>query len=199
MLLAAAGGRQRLQPARRDNHMSRILRVSYLLLALGIAAPVASAQTRDPEDHFFTINTGDLKAEAADARAAGKKAIMIMFEQDGCPGCIYMKEHVLNRVDVQNFYRQRFVSFSINIFGAVPVQDFAGRNYTEKSYAQSINITGTPTFLFYDLDGSEAVRFVGPVRSVDDFILLGEFVASGAYKSRKFADYRQERQKKKGG
>jgi thioredoxin-related protein len=175
-----------------------ILRVFYLVLAFGIAAPAAAAQTRDPEDHFFSLNTGDLKAEAADARAAGKKAIMIMFEQDGCPACAYMKEHVLNRVDVQNFYRQRFVNFSLNIFGAVPVKDFAGSNFTEKSYAQSINITGTPTFLFYDLAGNEAVRIVGPVRSVEDFILLGEFVASGAYKSRKFADYMQELRKKKG-
>jgi len=176
-----------------------MFRVFYLILALGVAAPAASAQTRDPEDHFFNLNTGDLKAEAGDARAAGKKAILVMFEQDGCPGCAYMKEHVLNRVDVQDFYRQRFLNFSVNIFGAVAIKDFAGRNLTEKSYAQSINITGTPTFLFYDLDGSEAVRIVGSVRSVEDFKLLGEFVASGAYKSRKFADYRRERQKKKGG
>ncbi len=175
------------------------IRALYLILALGVAAPAASAQTRDPEDHFFNLNTGDLKAEAADARAAGKKAILVMFEQDGCPGCAYMKEHVLNREDVQNFYRQRFVNFSINIFGAVPITDFSGRNLTEKSYAQSINITGTPTFVFYDLDGGEAVRFVGPVRGVDDFKLLGEFVASGAYKTRKFAKYRLEQQKKKGG
>jgi thioredoxin-related protein len=176
-----------------------ILRVFCLILALGTAAPAASAQTRDPEDHFFSLNTGDLKAEAADARAAGKKAILIMFEQDGCPGCTYMKEHVLNRVDVQNFYRQRFINFSLNIFGAVPVTDFAGGNHTEKSYAQAIGIKGTPTFLFYDLAGNEAVRIVGPVRTVEEFILLGEFVASGAYKSRKFADYRQEQQQKKKG
>lgn len=177
--------------------MFRIL--FFAFLALGIVAPAAAAETRDPEDHFFNLNTGDLKAEAADARGAGKKAILMMFEQDGCPGCAYMKAHVLNRVDVQNFYRKHFVSFSVNIFGAVPITDFGGKNLTEKSYAQSVNIPGTPTFLFYDLDGNEVVRIVGPVRSVDDFKLLGEFVASGAYKSGKFAEYKQERQKKKGG
>lgn len=170
--------------------MPRILCAFCVLLALGLVALPAAAQTRDPEHYFFSLNTGDLKTEAADARAAGKKALMIMFEQDGCPGCAYMKEHVLNRVDVQNFYRERFVNFSINIFGAVPITDFAGKHFTEKSFAQSVNITGTPTFLFYALDGSEAVRFVGPVRSADDFKLLGEFVASGAYKSRKFAEYK---------
>ena len=49
------------------------------------------------------------------------------------------------------------------------------------------------------LSSASAVRFVGPVRGVDDFKLLGEFVASGAYKTRKFAEYRLEQQKKKGG
>ena len=170
--------------------MPLFLRKFLILLAFAVAVPAAHAQTRDPEDHFFTLNAGDLTAEAADARKAGKKAILFMFEQDGCSGCAYMKERVLNRVDVQQFYRERFVNFSVHIFGAVPIRDFAGRDYTEKSFAQSVNITGTPTFLFYDLAGNEAVRIVGPIRSVDDFKLLGEFVASGAYKSRKFAEYK---------
>ena len=161
-----------------------------IALTLALLIPVASAQTRDPEDHFFSLNGGDLKAEIADAKKAGKKAIMVFFEQDGCPGCAYMKERVLNRVDVQEFYRSRFVNLSVNIFGSVPIRDFAGRDYTEKSFAQSVNITGTPTFIFYDLAGNEAVRHVGAIRSVDDFKLLGEFVASGAYKSRKFAEYK---------
>lgn len=164
-----------------------------LLLAAGAAA---SAETRDPNDHFFNLNDGDLKAEAADARSAGKKAIMIMFEQDGCPGCIYMKQNVLNRVDVQNFYRQRFLNFSVNTFGSVPIKDFAGREMTEKSYAQSIGIKGTPTFLFYDLNGAEAARIVGPVKSANEFMLLGEFVSSGAYKTRKFAEYLQQHKSK---
>ncbi len=172
-----------------------ILAVLICTLAAGTAA---GAGTRDAETYFFDLNTGDFKAEAADARSAGKKAIMVMFEQDGCPGCMYMKQHVLNRVDVQNFYRQRFVNFSINTFGAVPIKDFTGRDLTEKSYAQSAGIEGTPTFLFYGLDGKEIVRIVGPVKKVSEFMLLGEFVASGAYRNSKFAEYKQQRLQKKG-
>lgn len=161
-----------------------------LALGLGLALPAASAETRNAEDHFFSLNTGDLKAEAADARAAGRKALMLFFEQDGCSGCAYMKERVLNRVDVQAFYRPRIVSFSINIFGSVPVTDFSGNTRSEKGYARSVGITGTPTFLFYDLDGNEAVRVVGAVRDPDEFKLLAEFVASGAYRTRKFAEFK---------
>ncbi len=46
-----------------------------------------------------------------------------------------MKRNVLNRVDVQDFYHERFFNFSMDIFGAVPVRDFTGRDFTEKSYA----------------------------------------------------------------
>lgn len=174
-----------------------LTKLMTLGLALVLTAGTAlGAETRDPEDHFFNLNSGDLKAEAADAKSAGKKAIMVMFEQDGCTACIYMKQNVLNRVDVQKFYRQRFLNFSVNTFGSVPINDFAGRDLTEKSYAQAVGIKGTPTFLFYDLNGAEAARIVGPVKSVEDFLLLGEFVASGAYKTRKFAEYLQQRKSK---
>ncbi len=56
------------------------LRVVLLLAALSIAAvPARAADTRDPDQHFFNLNTGDLKAESGDARKSGKKAILVMF------------------------------------------------------------------------------------------------------------------------
>jgi thioredoxin-related protein len=109
-----------------------------------------------------------------------------------------MKRHVLNRVEVQAFYRKRFANFSVDIFGSVPLTDFAGRDLTEKSYAQALHVTGTPTFAFYDLEGKEIIRVVGPIKDAAEFLLLGEFVASGAYQSRKFAEYKQSQRKKSG-
>lgn len=171
-----------------------------LLLVLAAFLAVASASAADVRDadRFFNLNTGDLKAEAGDAKRAGKKAILIMFEQDGCPGCLYMKTNVLNRADVQKFYRERFVNFPADIYGAVPIRDFAGRDHTEKSYAQALRVNATPTFVFFDPDGNEAARIVGPVKDAAEFLLLGEFVASGAYRSTRFTEYKQSRRKERG-
>ena len=170
-----------------------------LLLAVVLATgSVLAAEARDPEDHFFNLNTGDLKAESADAKNAGKRAIFMMFEQDGCPGCLFMKKKVLNRADVQKFYREHFANFTINIYGAVPITDFAGRDFTEKSYAQALGIEGTPTLAFYDFGGKEVVRMLGPIKDATEFLLLGQFVASGAYKTRQFAEYRQAQRRKNG-
>ena len=57
----------------------------------------------------------------------------------------------------------------------------------------------TPTFAFHDLSGTEIVRITGAVRDVGEFKLLAEFVASGAYKTRQFAEYKQLQSAKKGG
>lgn len=175
--------------------MKSLLLIAALAM---LAVPAQAAALRDADQYFFHLNTGDLRAEAQDAKKSGKKALLVMFEQEGCPGCLYMKQQVLSRADVQKFFRERFVNLSIDIFGAVPMRDFAGRDLVEKSYAQSIGINATPTFAFYDFDGAEIVRIVGPIKDAAEFMLLGEFVSSGAYRATKFADYKSARLKKRG-
>ena len=147
---------------------------------------------------FFALNTGDLKAELADARAAGRTGLMLFFEQEGCPGCRHMKQNILNRKDVQDYYGRNFVSLAIDIYGSVPLRDFAGRESSEKGYAQTLKVRATPTFIFYDLAGNEAVRIVGPLQTPEEFLLLGDFVTSGAYKTRTFAQYKLDKPSRKG-
>jgi thioredoxin-related protein len=166
-----------------------------LLLAIAITSgPATAAEVRDP-DAFFTLNMGDLRADLAEARAEGRQALLVMFEQEGCPGCAYMRRHVLSRGDVQDYYRKHFINLSLNIHGAVPLKDTLGRDATEKSHAQSAKIRATPTFVFYGLNGAEIARFVGPMETAEEFILLGQFVATGAYKKSTFAQYRARKSK----
>jgi thioredoxin-related protein len=172
------------------------MRLMLILAAVALMpAGARAAETGEPDAHFFDPNIGDLKADLVDARKAGKKAILLVFEQEGCPGCLYMHRNILNRPDVQQFYHQHFYNFTIDIHSAVPLKDFAGRNFTEQGYARALGVKGTPTLAFYDLDGKEIVRLLGVINEPAEFLLLGEFVASGAYKTRKFAEYKQHRGK----
>lgn len=171
--------------------MTSTLRTLMFAALVVLALPAHAADTRDAMTHFFDANTGDLKGELADARAAGKKGILFMYEQEGCPACLYMKQHVLNRVDVQTLYHRHFVMFTLDLFGAVPLKDFQGRDITEKAYAAAAKVRATPTFAFHDLDGKEVVRITGAVRDVNEFKKLAEFVASGAYRNRQFDEYKQ--------
>lgn len=166
-----------------------------IVFAALVCAPIAAqtADPREPENHFFDPSLGDLRADLVDARKAGKKAILLVFEQAGCPGCLYMHRNVLNRADVQQFYHQHFYNYAIDIHSAVSLRDFGGRDSTEQGYSRMIGVKGTPTFAFYDLDGKEVVRMIGVIREPAEFLLLGEFVASGAYKGSRFADFSRKR------
>ena len=175
-----------------------ILSALILAVAISLSAPHgAHAENRDATA-FFALNTGDLKAELADARSAGKKALLIMFEQERCPGCLYMKQNILSRGEVQDYYRRNFATLSLDIWGAVPLRDVAGREHTEKSFAQSAKVKGTPTFVFYDITGREITRILGTIETPAEFLLLGEFVATGAYRTRSFSQYKLDKPNRKG-
>jgi thioredoxin-related protein len=163
-----------------------------LLAALLIPAAVqAAGAARDPMQHFFTPTLGDLKAELDDAQRAGKRAAFVMYVRDDCPYCERMKKNILSRPGVQDAYRSQFAVLAVDIKGAVPITDFAGRPTTEKAFALAQGVKFTPVIIFYGLDGKPLTRVDGEIRSVEEFMLLGEFVASGAYTKMKFAEFRQ--------
>ena len=175
--------------------MTRKLR-RFALLLLCLLVPVAQAASkvavehRDPLDYFFHPFLYDLKAEAADAKKAGKAAIMVMYEFDDCPYCARMKREVLSRSDVQHYFREHFQLFQIDTRGDQTVTGFDGKDMIEKKFARAAGVTSTPTFIFYGLDGGKPlVRWVGGLYDPKQFILLGSYVASGAYRSHSFAQY----------
>ena len=175
---------------------ARSLRALALTAALLVAGP--AAQARDAMDHFFQPFLGDFQAELAEAKRAGKKGVMVMYHFEECPSCKWMKANILSREDVQAYYRERFVLIPLDTLGALTITDFAGREWTEKEFARSVPIKGTPTFIFYSLDGKPVAKHVGRIEDPVDFMLLADFVASGNHRNMNFAEYRQSKQGKKG-
>jgi len=167
------------------------------LLLLCLCAPFAhaapAAEYRDPIDYFFHPFLGDLKAEAADAKKAGKHAIVVMYEFDDCPYCARMKREVLSRADVQDYYRKQFQVFQIDTKGDQQISGFDGKDSSEKEFARAAGVRATPTFVFYGFDGEPLVTRTGGIFDPQEFLLLGEYVASGAYRSQTFAQYQQSR------
>jgi thioredoxin-related protein len=109
-----------------------------------------------------------------------------------------MKQNIFNRKDVQDYYGRYFTSLAVDIYGSVTMKTLAGRELSEKGYAESLKVRATPTFVFYDLTGAEIVRIVGPLETPEEFLLLGRFVESGAYRTRTFARFKTETPLRKG-
>jgi thioredoxin-related protein len=172
---------------------ARVLAALLLWLFVPFAQAAPAAEYRDPIDYFFHPFLGDLKAEAADAKKAGKRAIVVMYEFDDCPYCARMKREVLSRPDVQAYYRKHFQVFQIDTKGDQQITGFDGKTMSEKAFARAAGVRGTPTFVFYGLDGKPLETSVGGIYDAREFMLLGEFVVSGAYRTETFAKYRQSK------
>lgn len=150
----------------------RLLLFAMLAAASGwpYAGRVAAAEA------FFDQTLGDLAEELRSALAAGKKGMLLVFEAEGCPYCRKMRESVFVREDVLRLYKKHFLIFSIDVFGAVPLVDFAGQETTEKALARAYRVRGTPTFVFIGAGGKELARHVGAA-DAETFLALGRRVA----------------------
>jgi thioredoxin-related protein len=174
------------------------VRRAFLRLAAAALLAALPAQAAGSWEDFFVAFLGDLRAEAAEARTTGQAGVLLMFHFEECPYCAKMKAEVLSRPEVQRYFRERFASVAIDIRGAQEVTGFDGRSLPEREFARSLKLRASPTFRFHAFDGALIVEHRGAIYDPAEFILLGEYVASGAHRSGSFASYKQSRRNKRG-
>jgi len=172
---------------------------AFLLLTLAapslfVSAAVTDTSNRDALEYFFHQSFNNLSEELELAREENKTGVFVMFNDPDCPWCAKMKATVLNRVSVQNFYRKHFRVIHIDTRGDTTLTDFLGNEMPEKDFSLKVNrVRATPVFIFYGLDGKKILRYTGATRNLDEFLWLGEFVTTGAYKTTKFSKYKRKR------
>jgi len=162
-----------------------------------LASALAATGPRDPETHFFDQTLGDLTEELALAREEGKRGILIFFEQEECPFCHRMKQTVLNQPEVQEFYKERFLIFPVDIESTVEIVDPSGKLTNQKDFFADVtrNRGATPVFAFFDLNGELVVRYTGATSGPEEFMWLGEYAAEGVYKEMPFSRYKREKRR----
>ncbi|QYZ68041.1 MAG: thioredoxin [Gammaproteobacteria bacterium (ex Lamellibrachia satsuma)] len=170
----------------------------FLSIVLMLFMLSAGAVSRDSADHFFDQSLGDFSEELELAREEGKTGILIMFEMDECPFCHRMKDTVLNQSEVQEYYKQHFLIFTVDIEGDVAITDFQGEQVSQKDFAfKQFRVRATPVFGFFDLEGKLISRFTGATRDAQEFLWLGEYVVNGEYKKISFSRYKRQKRKEK--
>jgi len=173
--------------------------LSLLFLLLVCLASLSHASSpRDPYKHFFNETWGNLPEEIEKARQEGKSGVLIFFEMDECPFCHYMKTNVINQSDVQDYFRKHFLSISVDIEGDIEMTNFAGKTVKQKDFAlKEHRVRATPVIAFFDLDGKRIHRHIGKTNGVQEFLWIGEYIVSGAYKKMPFIRYKRKRRNKK--
>ncbi len=175
------------------------MRIILLLMLLLVAGQGGAVERRDPDRYFFDQTFGDFTEELQTAREQGKKGILIMFEMEECPFCHRMRTRVLNRKDVQDYFRRHFLVFSVDIEGDIEITDFQGRPTTMKAFAfRQFRVRATPVFQFIDLDGKPVPRgrYTGATRDAEEFLLLGRYIVEEAWKKMPFSRYKREMRKR---
>jgi len=168
--------------------------VMLWLIAIPIA--VADGNIRDPYKFFFNETWGEFDEELIHAKEQNKKAILIFFELDECPFCHFMKLNVLNKPEVQAYFREHFLNFAVDIEGDIEMRGFDGEALTQKQFSTKVHrVRATPVFAFFDLEGKKITRYTGRTANAKEFLLLGRYVIEGIYKKMSFTKYKRRMKK----
>ena len=174
-----------------------------LLIQMGLSAQVlagsassAEVERRDAMEYFFNQSFNNLDEELEIAEEEGKKGVFIMFTDKDCPWCLKMKTTIMNRADIQDYYREHFRVLTIDINGDTLMTDFEGNEMEEKEFAfKKHRVRATPVVMFFDNTGKKTMRLTGIVRDAREFLWLGEYVVNGDYNRINFTKYKRERAK----
>ena len=128
------------------------------MLALLLALPLASFSQEPPD--WFTETLLDMREDVADAAKDGKR-VMVYFGQDGCPYCKRLMEVNFKDPAIVAKTRRHFMAIALNIWGDREVTWTDGRTRGEKQLAAALKVQFTPTLIFLDEKGGEALRLNG--------------------------------------
>ena len=160
-----------------------------------LTTPITVAAS-DADLDFFETTFGDFKEELARAKEEGKKGVFLFFELDDCPFCARMKSTVLNQPEVQKFFRDHFLVFSVDIEGQTEIVDFDGKKMTAQYFAEKVHrVRGTPTMSFFDLTGQRVALYIGATADVEEFMWLGKYVIEEHFKQMPFVKYKMLKKK----
>lgn len=138
-----------------------------------VTAPAAAEFRIESLDNDFP---GEIEAAKEDG-----KRLVIMFHQAGCPYCDKMRTRVFPDPKVDGYYSKNFVMIEQNIKGNLDVVTPKGENMTEAKMAKKYRIRATPVFLYFDKDGTEALRLTGFL-DAELFVRAARYVVDEVHK-----------------
>jgi thioredoxin-related protein len=138
---------------------------------------------------WFKLSFLELKNDLKDAAEAGKTGLIVYFGQKDCAYCKAHLEHNWEDMYIVAYTRKHFDVVAIDVRGDRPVSDLKGKVFrTEKAFAIANKANFTPTLLFYDTEGHEALRLSG-YHPPYQFTAALEYVVDGYYKKEPFKNY----------
>ena len=137
---------------------------------------------------WFKLSFLDLPDDLATSVREGKDGLIVYFGQKHCAYCKALLEVNWGKPDIIEYTRTHFDVVAIDIWGDRDVTSMAGETLSEKDYAAQQKTNFTPSLLFYDRNGNEALMLRGyypPYR----FRAALEYVADNHYQRMTFPEF----------
>jgi thioredoxin-related protein len=183
----------------RAGRLARGLWLASLLAAAPLGAAAArdapfddSAIVRADDPAWFKMSLLDLPDDLAEARAAGKLGLMVLFSTEGCAYCKAFIDRSLGDPAIGATVRAHFDTLHLEIFDDSVMTDLQGRRLPVKEFARREGAAFSPTLLFYGVDGKRMHRVVGyqpPAR----FSTVLDYVVGGHHRTLSYSDYLKRR------
>lgn len=176
-----------------------LLLLFYLVPAIATeVTPGASLGAKTSETpEWFKESFLEFEEDIAEAGAEGKR-VMIYFHQDGCPYCARLVKESFNDQQTEAYMRKHFDAITINMWGDREVITVGGQQFTEKEFAAALRVQYTPTLLFLDERGKQALRLDGYYPR-DQFLAALRYVAEHQEGKISFSSYMLDQQKSSSG
>ena len=144
----------------------------------------------EPLEHpeWFKESFLDLGADLEAAVDAGKRGLILYFGQQRCAYCLKLMRVNFGLEDIVEYTRANFDVVPIDIWGVAEVTTLDGKVTTERELAEREDTVFTPSLLFYDAEGTPALRLRGYYPPYQ-FRAALEYVADGHFKRESFRDY----------
>lgn len=161
-------------------------KISILPAALLFIFGSAFVGGSESQNAATEINWYSLK-EAQELAKSSDKKVMIYMEASWCGYCKKMEREVFPKKTVQDVLHKYYYPVRLDIESDNLIT-YNGKEMTEQEFANSIRVTGTPTYLFIDGEGEILGKQPGFL-PIDTFKSLLSYVGSDAYARVKFDKY----------
>lgn len=137
---------------------------------------------------WFKLSFLDLLDDVEDAKAGGKKGIIVYFGQKDCPYCKAHLETNWGNPATIKYTQQYFDVIALDVKGDRNITTIDGVVYDEKAFSAMHRTNFTPSLLFFNTEGKQVLKLQG-YHPPYKFRAALEYVADEHYKQEGFRDY----------
>jgi len=123
--------------------------------------------------------TGPIE-QLSDRPGAGKKPLLLLFEQGDCRDCKTLHDKILSKPESQALLSE-FDVYQVDMWGTDSFKTPAGSDTSGRQWSKELNVSYAPTMILYAADGTEVIRSESFFRTFHTQSIM-DYVVSDAWR-----------------